>query len=152
MTLHPSIISQSILIIDTYKKWMSKDLVSPELSDNEKAIALYNAPFVVVSHGIEADPIFNYANKTAQNLWEVSWEDFIQMPSKKSVEDSLREERERLLKSLNEIGYSHDYKGIRISSTGKRFEIINTCVWNMYDENGDYKGQAASFAEWKFIE
>ncbi len=36
----------------------------------------------MVSHGTESDPIFNYGNRKALELWELSWDDFIEMPSK----------------------------------------------------------------------
>jgi len=145
------VIEQSNLIINTYKHWLNIDLVDPNLNETDKAKALYEAPFVVVSHGTEASPVFNYANKTAQKLWELSWEEFTQMPSNKSVEVSLRDEREVLLSNLKNTGFSKDYRGTRISNSGKRFDIINTVVWNMFDQNGIYRGQAASFAEWKFL-
>lgn len=147
----PTIISQSLLIIATYKHWYGIDLVATHLSDEEKADALYHAKFVVVSHGTETNPIFNYANITAQKLWELPWEEFTKMPSNKSVEASLLEDRTKLLSNLSNTGYSNDYRGTRISSTGIRFDIINTHVWNMYDAEGTYKGQAAMFSEWKFL-
>ena len=145
------IINQSNLIINTYKHWLNLDLVEPNLNEIEKAKALYDAPFVVVSHGTESNPIFNYANKTAQILWELDWEEFTQMPSNKSVESSLREEREILLRNLKKSGFSKDYTGTRISKTGKRFDIINTVVWDMFDQNNIYRGQAANFAKWEFL-
>ena len=51
--------AQTNLILSSYKHWFGKDLVSSELSQEEKVKTLYEAPFVVVSHGIETDPIFN---------------------------------------------------------------------------------------------
>jgi hypothetical protein len=146
-----SLSAQTNLILSSYKHWLGKDLVPSELSQEEKVKALYEAPFVVVSHGTEADPIFNYANLCAQKLWEVSWNDFIQMPSKKSVEASLRDDRSQLLNSLKNSGYSNDYRGTRISSSGTRFDIIDACVFNLIDEHGNYKGQAATFENWEFL-
>lgn len=144
-------INQANLIIDSYKHWLGVDLIDPTLSANEKAKALYEAPFVVVSHDTQDDPIFNYANLKAQQLWELSWEAFTSLPSKQSAEPNAREERALLLSNLKSTGYSDNYRGTRISSSGKRFEIINTFVWNLKDIHGNYCGQAASFAEWKFL-
>ncbi len=44
------------------------------------------AEFAVVSHGTESDPIFNYANPTALKLFEMDFESFTQLPSRKSAE------------------------------------------------------------------
>ena len=55
---------------------------------------LFDAGIVVVSHGTEADPIFNYANRTALELFEMTWEQFVQLPSRKSAEPLERAERD----------------------------------------------------------
>lgn len=42
-------------------------------------------------------------------------------------------------------GYIDDYKGVRISSTGKRFLIKQCIVWEVFDAAGVRRGQAATF-------
>lgn len=39
-----------------------------------------------MSHGLEVDPVFNYANQCALDLFEMTWEDFIKLPSRLSAE------------------------------------------------------------------
>lgn len=109
---------------------------------------LYHAPFVVVSHGTEADPVFNYANLTAQQLWRVEWDQFIKMPSKASVEQSRIEDRQHLLNEAAKHGFINNYAGVRIASTGKRFKIENVLLWNLKSSNGEKTGQAALFRKW----
>ena len=109
---------------------------------------LWGAPFALVSHGTEADPIFNFANQKALDAFEMDFEDFIQLPSRLSAEAIERSERESLLSEVTEKGYIANYQGIRISSTGKRFEIKEAIVWNLYDETGQAYGQAAMFNQW----
>jgi hypothetical protein len=41
------------------------------MAPSDVAQFLFEAPFVVVSHGIEANPILNYGNKKALTLWEL---------------------------------------------------------------------------------
>lgn len=151
MTLDQTNLKQASLIIASYKHWLGLDLIDPLLTEEAQAKALYEAAFVVVSHGTETDPIFNYANLNAQKLWELPWEKFTQMPSKKSAEASVRDDRALLLNNLKNTGFSNAYRGTRISSTGIRFDIVNACVWNIIDENGIYKGQAAMFAQWEYL-
>ena len=73
------------------------------------------------------------------------------MPSRLSAEPGLREERERLLTEVREKGYSENYRGIRISATGRRFRIDHARVWMLQDKDGTPRGQAATFAEWEAV-
>ena len=110
-----------------------------------------NQNFVLVSHGTQDDPILNYGNKTALNLWKLTWEEFTNTPSRKTAEAPLREERQKLLDRVTNFGYINDYSGIRIASDGKRFRIDKAIVWNIYNENKTKIGQAATFSEWQYI-
>ena len=47
---------------------------------------LYDAPAALLMHGNEADPVFCYANRTAQGLWGLTWDEFIRLPSRLSAE------------------------------------------------------------------
>lgn len=145
------VIQHTLLLADSFFRLTGKELISADLKGEALAKALYEAPFVVVSHGAEDDPVFNFANKKAQELWEMNWEEFTQTPSRLSAEPMAQSERQKFLEQAQQFGYSSDYNGVRISKSGKKFHIINTTLWNIVDENGDYKGQAAMFKEWKFI-
>ena len=41
-----------------------------------------------------SDRLFNYGNRRALELWELSWEEFTCMPSHKSAEPVTQEERD----------------------------------------------------------
>ena len=58
---------------------------------------LYDAPAALLMHGNEADPVFCYANRTAQRLWGLTWDEFIRLPSRLSAEPLVQAERDRLL-------------------------------------------------------
>lgn len=111
--------------------------------------ALYDAPFPIVAHGVEADPLFNFANCAAQTLFEYSWDQFIGLPSRQSAEPVLRAERQQLLDAVNSKGYIDSYQGVRIASSGKRFFIEKAIVWNVQDEQQQYCGQAAALYAWR---
>jgi hypothetical protein len=49
-------------------------------------------------------------------------------------------------------GFIDDYRGVRISSTSRRFLVEDALVWNVVDAAGKKLGQAATFARWKFLE
>lgn len=144
----PAWIRQTKLILDSYRRWIGKDLVPRADSEEEDSRQQFHAPFVVVSHGTQADPILNYGNQTALTLWEMNVEQLTQTPSRYTAEPVHRDERARLLERTARDGYVDDYSGIRISSTGRRFRIDQAIVWNLINEQGEYAGQAATFSDW----
>ncbi|MBD6618676.1 MEKHLA domain-containing protein [Komarekiella sp. 'clone 1'] len=147
-----AIIRHSQRLMSSFQHWTGDCLLNINASSpQEKAQVLFEAPFVLVSHGIESNPIFNYGNRKALELWELSWEEFITMPSRKSAEEVVQEERDRLLAEAATKGFISNYSGIRISGNGKRFYIEDTILWNVVDEQNQHCGQAAFFSKWKFI-
>jgi MEKHLA domain len=146
-----AIILHSQYLINSFQHWTGNCLLYTNASKFETAKALFEAPFVLVSHGTESDPIFNYGNRKALELWELSWEEFTRMPSRKSAEEVVQEERDRLLSEAATKGFINNYSGIRTSSTGKRFYIEDTILWNILDQQNQHCGQAAFFSNWKFI-
>ncbi|NEQ38281.1 MAG: MEKHLA domain-containing protein [Okeania sp. SIO3I5] len=146
-----TIIRHTQRLLLSYKYWTGKSLLDIDGTREFMAQALWEAPFVIASHGMEENPIFNYGNQQALDLWEMSWEQFICTPSRKTVQPSEHEDRELLLNQAKTQGYISDYRGIRISSKGKRFLISNTIVWNLLDENQQQCGQGATFNEWEYI-
>lgn len=139
-------------VLHSYKYWTGKDLTEVPFGSNNISDKIFNASFVLASHDNSTDPKFKYGNKKALDLWELSWNEFINMPSKKTAEDIFQNERKRLLEEVYKNGYSTNYKGIRVSSTGKRFEILDAILWNVLDKNNKLIGQAVKFDRWKFIE
>lgn len=146
------ILSWSRLLLDTFRQKVGRDLIPRNGSLEDQARALFLAPFVVASHGTEADPVLNYGNQAALDLWEMSWEQFIGTPSRMTAEPENREERARLLEQAAIKGYIDHYQGIRISRTGRRFRVNNAVVWTLVDDNGHSCGQAATFSDWKFLD
>lgn len=134
------------MLVRSYKLFTGRDLL-PNLAD--PAQALFTAPFVVVSHGTEPDPVLNYGNAAALTLWEMNWDDLTRTPSRFTAEAPEREERARLLAEVRHNGFIDNYSGIRISKTGRRFRIEAATVWNLVNAQGQPAGQAATFSHWK---
>lgn len=132
----------------SFRRIVGRDLVAPSRDPRDVARRLFEAPFALLSHGVQEDPVLNYGNCTALKLWEMRFEDFTRMPSRVTAEQMLREERERLLAMAAQKGFIDDYAGVRISSTGRRFRIENAIIWNVLDEDGARLGQAATFDRW----
>jgi len=115
------------------------------------AQALFEAPFVVVSHGTQPDPILNYGNRMALTLWQMEWAQFTQTPSRLTAEPIAQPERDRLLAQARAKGFIDDYQGIRIASNGQRFWIQNVVIWDVLNEANERCGQAATFARWEYV-
>lgn len=142
-------IAHAVRLARTHRELTGRDLLPGVVGDRAIAEALWRAPFVVVSHGTEADPVLNYGNQAALRLWEMTWEELTRTPSRLTAEAPAREERARLLARVTAHGFIDDYSGVRISSRGHRFRIRRATVWNVSDEAGNRVGQAATFSEWE---
>ncbi|MEY3724355.1 MAG: hypothetical protein RLZZ365_290 [Pseudomonadota bacterium] len=142
--------SEAQLILHSYQYFLGKPCIEPATSKNV-AQMLYEAPFALVAHDTRADPIFGYANRMAQNAFEMNWTEITSIPSRQSAEPVLQDERQSLLQRVHQFGFIDDYSGIRISKTGKRFWIRNATVWNVIDTNGARVGQAARFDRWDYL-
>jgi hypothetical protein len=128
----------------------ASDTGSSSESSIEAARLLNEAPFFVASHGLEDDPVLNYGNLCALDLFAMNWDEFTKTPSRYTAEAPNRAERERLLKAVSEKGFIDDYSGVRITADGRRFRIHQATVWNVHDDTGKKIGQAATFSEWDF--
>lgn len=144
----PRVVEWSRLLLDSYRYWIGKDLIERTADATQQARRLFEASFVVVSHGVEPDPILNYGNQTALDLWELSWGQFIKTPSRLTAEADDRAERRMMLERAKLNGYFDGYRGVRISSTGRRFLVERALIWNVIDPAGSPIGQAATFSRW----
>lgn len=148
----PSVRQWTRALLDSYRHWTAKELIEPGLTELELSRRLFCSPFVVVSHGLGEDPLFNYANRVALNLWEMSWEEFCRTPSRLTTEPDNQKERAEMLKRAAGQGVIEDYRGIRITKGGRRFLVEQAVVWNVVDVQGAPLGQAATFSRWIFLD
>ncbi|PZO41737.1 MAG: MEKHLA domain-containing protein [Pseudanabaena frigida] len=141
------------LLMYSFHHWTGDTLLAlPNYqSPVEISNALFNADFVVVSHGTQADPILNYGNQKALDLWKMDWHTLTTTPSRYTAEPIERSEREQLLAQAKSQGYISNYRGIRIASNGDRFYIDRAIIWNVVDKAGNLRGQAATFRNWEAI-
>lgn len=147
----PWVVEWSQCLLDSYAHWLKKELIPRQGTSLEQAERLFTCPFVVVSHGLQDDPILNYGNRAALILWEMDWDQLTQTPSRQTAEPVNREERVRMLEQARTHGYISDYRGIRISRSGKRFLVERATVWTIHKPDGTPLGQAATFSDWTYL-
>jgi len=140
------------LILANYRRLFGRDLAGvaegPQADEQ-----LFDAPCAVLSAlgPLGSDHNFNYANRTALELFEYSWNELMGKPSSASAEPVHRDERRKLLDEVGRRGFIEDYSGIRISKNGRRFRIKKATVFNLRDDEGHYVGQAATFSHFEFL-
>ena len=139
------------LMEDSLQRLTGKQFTDFGLNRNNLAKNLYHAPFVIVSHNTDPDPIFNYANLTAQKLFEMNWVEFTSFASRQSAEVPNQAERAELMKAVTNKGFIENYSGIRISKNQRRFQIQDVLVWNLFNAENQYRGQAAFYQHWQFL-
>ncbi|MFA9456866.1 MEKHLA domain-containing protein [Halalkalibacter sp. AB-rgal2] len=139
-----------IRLNNSFKRWIGRDLIP--LDKNKNYLQQFmESKTVILSHGIEADPILNFGNQAALTLWEMDRATFLKTPSRLTAEPTERTAREHFIRQVKENNFVDHYTGIRISNTGKRFYIKQAIVWNMIDEKDHYYGQAAAFADYEYV-
>lgn len=148
----PAVVSWSLVLLESFNRWTGHELVEWVGSPEDRARTLFFASFAVVSHNSEVDPILNYGNKTALELWNADWAGFTRTPSRLTAEPVNRAERERMLAQATTRGWIDDYRGLRISMTGRRFLVEQAIVWNVMDADGQRQGQAATFSRWSLLD
>ena len=122
----------------------------PLVPEDKDAVWLYaEAPFVVLAHNTEIDPIFIYANRAAQECFGYSWEEFISLPSRLSAETADQASRQALLDAVAKNGFMTGYSGVRVAKSGACFRIEHGVVWELLDLEGVRRGQAAKFSSWQ---
>jgi hypothetical protein len=146
----PLIVEHSALLIQSYEDICGKKFPISSINGNFSR-DLYESDYVLVSHGTEKDPVFNYANLAAQSLWKMNWETFTQMPSRLSAKNDKVTTRAIALQNALAKGYVFDYEGIRVDALGREFYIQHVILWNLMDKSGTFKGQAAMFNRWEYL-
>jgi hypothetical protein len=145
------VVRHTACLVRSHRHFTGRELLPGVVDAHEVSRRLFEAPFALVSHGTETDPVLNYGNATALRLWEMSWEELTRTPSRFTAEAPNREERARLLATVTAKGFIDNYSGIRISKSGRRFLIRQATVWNLITEAGLPCGQAATFSDWEFL-
>ncbi|MEY4696323.1 MAG: hypothetical protein RIT14_751 [Pseudomonadota bacterium] len=142
---HPQAVAYARLLADSLHRLTGRAMVDLSLPDAALAAALWDMPQPLVSHGTTPDPVFRHANRAALALWEMDWDSFTRLPSRRSAEPEagIQTDRSAFLARALQQGWVDGYEGIRISATGRRFRIADTLLWTVTDAQGTRHGQAA---------
>jgi hypothetical protein len=139
------------MVLDSLERLTGRRPTDPADPPEAQAQAVFHAPYVLVSHGAEADPRLNYGNLAALALWEADWETFTAVPSRLTADSQTQAERTHLLHQARERGVIDNYSGVRVAFSGRQFMIENATLWTVSDADGTYRGQAALFDRYRYL-
>lgn len=135
------------LLLGSYARLLGRPLLDAAAGEQPTAAWLYRAPFCLLAHDGAADPVFIYANETAQRCFGYGWDEVLTLPSRLSAEMPARHQRQRVLDAVARDGFIENYSGIRIAKSGRRFRIEDAVVWALRDGTTPV-GQAAVIRSW----
>ena len=101
------------LLADSYGKLLGRPLVPEGLTGSAVADWLYEAPFGLLAHDTSPDPLFVYANRSVQRLFEYDWDELVGLPSRLSAGEEDQQARQVLLENVHRQGYAEAYRGLR---------------------------------------
>ena len=80
-----------------------------------------NKRWVLISHGIEEDPIFNFVNVAGLEAFVRTWDEVTKLPSRKSVLLQTSDEKLRieLMKKVTTFAFVEGASGIRVRGDGQ---------------------------------
>jgi len=133
-------------LLRSYRHWAGEDLLG--LASDDDAVcarALFDAPFAVLAHDTRPDPLCIYANAAALAAFELHLADAPEFATSRTVEPAARDDRRAALARADEAGLLRGYSGVRVSTSGRRFQIHDGRIWTVLDDDGRRVGQAAAF-------
>jgi PAS domain-containing protein len=136
------------VLADSYAELVGRPFVTAGLRGAAAAEWLYQARFGLLAHDTSADPLFTYANRTAQERFGYTWDEFVGLPSRLSAIGDARDERHDLMDSVRRHGFADEYRGLRVTKSGRPFWIEDVTIWNLLGPGGLLIGQAALIRQW----
>ncbi len=142
------------VILGSHRRGFGSPLLAglqPDHSPLQQAQALFAAPRVVLAHDGGSDPRLVYANAQALALWRRPWAAMVGLPSRLTAGPQERPGRARMLAEARHRQAISGYSGIRVDSSGRRFQLRGARLWTLWDQQGQAIGQAASFSDWWWL-
>jgi hypothetical protein len=135
-----------LMMLENLNRWTDYDLIK-EYGFSVETVGeqVFHADFYLLSHDHAADPVLNYGNQQVLDRWEVSWAELTRMYSKDTAKPVDRAARSTIMEQVKVKNYINGYNSVRVSKTGKEFQILDGTVWNLLTNDGTPCGQAAWF-------
>ena len=95
-----------------------------------------NNRYVLISHGTEDDPIYNFSNIAGLEAFHRTWEEVRKIPSRESVVLQSSDEKIRisLMKNVTANGFVEGATGIRVRGDGQFIRLVDAVVSTVFVE------------------
>ena len=137
---HPD---RATIILDSFRRLLGRELIARSGDVVEDARRLFELPLAVLAHDTSPQPLLDWANLAAAQAFDATPNTLIGRPSAETAPPDARTDRGRLFEILAPHGFVTDYRGTRISLTGRRFVIADVSVLELRDAAGNPAGHAA---------
>jgi len=139
------------ILLNNLKRWTGFDLAGEfTIAKSDLGKGVFEAAFCLLSSDLSPDPVLNYGNQRALDLWEMSWEELTSTRSRDTARADRQSDRDGLMLQVDEKNFITGYSGARVSKTGKEFLIKDVTIWNLFDDDGKPYGRAAWFKDTSF--
>ena len=100
------------------------------LVDTVKKSICLNKRWVLISHGTEEDPIYNFTNVAGLIAFNRSWDEVRKLPSRESVVFQSKDAKLRieLMEKVTKNGYVEGASGIRTRGGGSYIRLVDAVV------------------------
>ena len=141
-----------VRLVRSFRALTGRALLPERLAPDDLTAAARSAPFALLSHGTERDPLLNFANTVAVAVFALEDSDVGSMPTRLTAAPQDQAARAAIMADVAARGFTDAYSGPRVSRDGRRFSIRDATVWNVRaledGGTGVACGQAAMFASW----
>ena len=137
----------ALLLNESHRRWTGEYLVA-ERDPGEVLAALNEADMVIVSYGLEREPVFNYGNVKALSMLGYQLENFIQLAHKITIPEQETLISLELSQKVEQQGYIENYSGHRLAKNGRLWRVESGVCWQLSDNLGRVHGHAACFQDW----
>lgn len=132
-------------VSDSLEQYYGKSLYD-ELSVSGPGAIHNNERYVVISHGTQDDPVYNYGNKAGLLFFGYPEHEFVQLPSRYSAPSgALRQDRSQIVQHVLDHGWTIIDEAIRQNKARESFRVRRILYFNVNDDDGKRIGQAATF-------
>jgi len=148
----PKVTRQVQILLKSFERSVGRKMLPdmPQgLTQEEQARYMFlEAPFIISHDRVQLDDgtfdnNYNFANLSALDFFEISYDALTKTPSSSTTETVSDEQRERNQLLGDALVHGNAvYTGIRYSTTGKRILMTDGILFTLADERGIYAGQA----------
>lgn len=142
--------SRHVSILDMSLKKLTGRGVYDRMNIPQGALqeVLSNNRFVLISHGTQKDPIYNFGNTACLEAFVRTWQELCRIPSRESVvtrsqDDALRIE---LMNNVTNNGFVEGATGIRVTGDGRLIRLVDAVVSPEWDCHHTFKDVDGSFS------